>query len=217
MNLQKDRQWSQVWSSEWDFEGDDLLLFNGQIYVPDNLDLQRRIIAQHHDSIVAGHPGCWKTLELISRSYWWPNMSRMIGRYTKTCKTCLQNKILRSKPIRKLHPIPPPQDRWCRVSVDFIRELLESRRFNAIMACVDSVSKQAHFIPTVTTVDTPGTATLYRDSVWKLHGLPEELLTDRGSQFASEMMKELLRLLGIKRALTMAYHPQSDGQTEHIN
>jgi hypothetical protein len=64
--LRRDKQRGQLRRSEWDFEGEDLLLFNGRIYVPDATDLQRRIIAQHHDSLVAGHPGRWKTLELIS-------------------------------------------------------------------------------------------------------------------------------------------------------
>jgi hypothetical protein len=197
VNLRKDHQRGQVRLSEWEFEGEDLLLFNGRVYVPDTGDIRRKIIKQHHDSLVAGHPGRWKTLELVSRNYWWPNMSRMIGRYTSTCNICLRNKILRRKPLGELHPIQPPKERWSRVTVDFIGELPRAHGFNAIMACVDSVSKQAHFIPTITKVDAPGTAALYRDHVWKLHGLPEEVLTDRGSQFASAMLKELYGSLGI--------------------
>jgi hypothetical protein len=103
------------------------------------------------------------------------------------------------------------------MSVDFIGKLPVAHGFNAIMACVDSISKQAHFIPTYTRVDAPGTATLYRDHVWKLHGLPDEVLTDWGPQFASVMLKELYQMLGIKCALTTSYHPQSDGQTKWIN
>jgi hypothetical protein len=134
-------------------------------------------------------------------------MSRMIGKYTSTCNTCLRNKILQRKPLGELNPITPPKDHWGRVSVDFIGELPAAHSFNAIMACVDSVSKRAHFIPTYTKVDAPGTATLYRDHVWKLHGLPDEVLTDRGPQFASVMLKELYQMLGIKCALTTSYHP----------
>jgi hypothetical protein len=64
--LWRDKQWGQLHRSEWNFKGEDLLLFNGHIYVPDAVDLQQRIIAQHHDSLIAGHPGRWKTLELVS-------------------------------------------------------------------------------------------------------------------------------------------------------
>jgi hypothetical protein len=69
----------------------------------------------------------------------------------------------------------------------------------------------------VTTVDAPGTTTLYWDNVWKLHGLPEQLLTDRGTQFALTLIKELLQIIRIKWALTMAYYLQSDRQTECVN
>jgi hypothetical protein len=210
--LWRGKQWGQLHRSEWDFKGEDLLLFNGRIYVPDATDLQQRIIAQHHDSLVAGHPRRWKTLKLISWSYQWLNMSHMIGNYTSTCNTCLRNKILPRKPLGELNPIIPPKDHWGHVSVDFIGELPAAHGFNAIMACIDSVSKRAHFIPTYTRVDAPGTATLYRDHVWKLHGLPDEVLTDRGPQFTSMMLKELYQMLSIKCALTTSYHPQSDGQ-----
>jgi hypothetical protein len=212
--LWRDRQLRR---SEWDFEGEDLLLCNGCIYVLDATDLQRRIIAQHHDSLIAGHPRRWKTLKLILRSYWWPNMSRMIGKYTSTCNTCLRNKILQRKPLGELNPIAPPKNCWGRMSVDFIGELPVAHSFNAIMACVDSVSKRAHFIPTYTRVDSPGTAVLYRDHVWKLHRLSDEVLTDWGPQFTLVMLKELYQMLGIKRMLTTSYHPQSDGQTKQIN
>jgi hypothetical protein len=67
--LQRDKQQGQLRRSEWDFKGEGLLLFNSCIYVPDATDLQQRIIAQHHDSLVAGHPGRWKTLKVILRSY----------------------------------------------------------------------------------------------------------------------------------------------------
>ena len=82
------------------------------------------------------------------------------------------------------------------------------------MVAVDSVSKRAHFIPTTTILNSIGTAALYRDNIWKLHGLLDQFLSDRGTQFASEVIKELLKMLKIEQALTTAYYPQSDGQTE---
>jgi hypothetical protein len=142
---------------------------------------------------------------------------RDLPKNTSTCNTCLRNKILHRKPLGELNPIVPPEDHWGRVSVDFIGELPAAHGFNAIMACIDSVSKRAHFIPTYTRVDAPETAVLYRDHVWKLHGLPDKVLTDRGPQFASVMLKELYQMLGIKCTLTTLYHPQSDGQTKQIN
>lgn len=109
--LQKDRRLGQIRKSEWG-QADGLLTFGGRIYVPDTNDLRRRLMAQYHDSRVAGHPGRAKTLELISRDYWWPQMSRHVGAYTRSCEVCLRNKIVRRKPIGELHPLRAPEGRW---------------------------------------------------------------------------------------------------------
>jgi hypothetical protein len=85
------------------------------------------------------------------------------------------------------------------------------------MVVVDSVNKTAHFIPTFVTVSAAGSARLFVQHVWKHHGLPRRVISDRGPQFVAEFTRELYRLLGIKVAATTAYHPQGDGQTERVN
>jgi transposase InsO family protein len=85
------------------------------------------------------------------------------------------------------------------------------------MVVMDSMSKHSHFIPTHTTVTSAGCARLYLQNVWKLHGLPLSVLSDRGPQFIASFMHKLYRLLDVKIVASTAYHPQSDGQTEHIN
>ena len=74
-----------------------------------------------------------------------------------------------------------------------------------------------HAMPTTSSVTAEGVARLFRDNVWKFHGLPEKTLSDRGPQFTSKVMRELNRLLGIKTATSMVYHPQTDGQTKRVN
>jgi len=101
--------------------------------------------------------------------------------------------------------------------VDFIVELPSSSGYDAVMTVVDSVSKRAHFIPTYTTVTAEGAARLFLHHVWKLHGLPGQVVSDRGSQFVAEFTRELYKKLGIKIATTTAWHPQADGQTERVN
>ena len=205
-----------VRSLEW-LEADGLLYFRGKIYVPPTSDLRRKIVALHHDTRLAGHPGRWKTLELVSRNYWWPGISRYVGKYTSTCDLCLRTKVQRQPPTGHLDPLPTPANRWEHISVDFIVELPESAGYDAVMVVVDSLSKRAHFLPTHTTVTAEGTARLHRDHVWKLHGLPTRVISDRGPQFVAEFTQELFRLLGVESATTTAYHPQADGQTERVN
>jgi len=205
-----------VRSTEWS-EDDRVLRFRGKIYVPRNSDLQRWIVSLCHDTKVAGHPGRWKTLELVSRNYWWPQMSRYIGQYVSTCDLCLRTKPIRQAPVGELHPLRIPDSRWDTLSVDLVVELPLSSGHDAVMTVVDSVSKRAHFIPTHTMVTAEGAARLFLHQVWKLHGLPKHVVSDHRPQFVACFTKELYRLLGIKLASSTAWHPQTDGQTERVN
>jgi len=144
-------------------------------------------------------------------------MSRYIGQYVSTCDLCLRTKPIRQAPVGELHPLQIPDSRWDTLSVDFVVELPLSSRYNAVMTVVDSVSKRAHFIPTHMTVTVEGVARLFLHQVWKLHGLPKHVVSDRGPQFIAHFTKELYRLLGIKLASSTAWHPQTDRQTEHVN
>ena len=205
-----------VRSTEWS-ENKGLLQFRGKIYVLWNVDLRRQVVSLCHDMKVAGHPGCWKTLELVSRNYWWPQMSRYIRQYISICDLCIRMKPIRQAPVGKLNPLQIPDSRWDTLSVDFVVELLLSSRHDAVMTVVDSVSKRAHFIPMHMTVTVEGAARLFLHQVWKLHSLPKCIISDHGPQFVARFTQELYRLLGIKLASSTAWHPQTDGQTERVN
>jgi hypothetical protein len=214
--LHMDRTRGTVKSAEW-MEQEGLLMFQGKIYVPTDRDLHRRIVLQHHDTRIAGHAGRWKTLELVAQNYWWPQMSRFIGLYVKTCDLCQRTKVQRNLPVGELHPLETPLERWDTLSVDFVVELPKLHGFDAIMVIVNTLGKRAHFIPTHTTVTAEGTASLFLKEVWKHHGTPLRVVSDREPQFIAEFTRELYRLLGIKLATSTACHPQTDGQTEWVN
>jgi hypothetical protein len=196
---------------------DNLVLYEGLVYIPDNDDLKLRVLQQYHDSPVAGHLGQAKTLELVSREFHWSRMGPYINEYVRSCDICARNKSPRHKRHGVLHPLPIPPASWSSVSMDFIVELPESNGFNAIFVCVDRFTKMAHFCPTTTNVTSEVAADLYLRHVFKHHGLPTDIVSDRGTQFVSRFSKRLYELCKIKHNKSTAYHPQSDGQTERVN
>jgi len=103
------------------------------------------------------------------------------------------------------------------LSVDFVVELPLSSSHDAVMTVVDSVLKQAHFILAHTIVTAEGAARLFLHQVWKLHSLPKCVISNRRPQFVAHFTRELYRLLGIKLASSIAWHPQTNGQTECVN
>jgi transposase InsO family protein len=214
--LQKDKGRGMVKSAEWS-ESDGLLMFHGKIYVPNDRDLRHCIVKQHHDTCIARHAGRFKTLEPVSHNYWWPQMSRYISIYVKHCDLCNRTKVQHRRPFGKLHPSETPGAPWEVISVHFIVELPESHGYDAIMCVVDSLTKCTHFILTHTTINAEGTTLLFLKEVWKHHGTPQAVVSDRGPQFIAAFMRELYKLLGIKLAMSTAYHPQTDSQTERIN
>jgi len=100
--------------------------------------------------------------------------------------------------------------------VDFIIKLLVVARKDTILVVYDRLSKMTYFVATTEGTLAEGLARLFRDNVWKLHGLPESV-SDREPQFAAELIKELNRMLGIETRLSIAFHPQTDEQTEQMN
>ena len=190
---------------------------DGRILVPDDVSLRTQIIRQFHTTPTAGHPGVAKTLELIQRNYFWPSISIHVANFVKSCPECQQTKIFPSKVSGLLQPIPPSTIPWEEVTADFIVELPVSEGNDTILVVVDRCTKRAHFIGTDTTVDAERSAMLFHQYVWKHHGWPKKIITDRGPQFAAKFTIALNKLLGTSTALSTAYHPQTDGQTERTN
>jgi len=110
-----------------------------------------------------------------------------------------------------------PEKPWIYISADFITKLPLAQGYDLILVVVDRLTKMVHFIPTTEKTSAEGLARLFRDNVWKLHGLSESIISDRGPQFAAGLMRELNEMLGIKSKLSTAFHPQTDGQTERVN
>ena len=101
--------------------------------------------------------------------------------------------------------------------MDFIEGLLKSRGMTVIFVVVDRLSKYTHFIPLAHPYSAASVAQLFLDNVYKLHGLPTSIVSDRDKIFIRKFLQELFHLLGAQLKLSTSYHPQMDGQTEMVN
>ena len=173
--------------SEWSLDNG-ILYHREKVYVP-NSDLRCHISTLCHDSKIAGHAGRWKTLELVSRNYWWPQMLRYISRYFSTRDMCLRTKASQQSPVRELHLLPISNAPWDTISVDFIVELPESEGKDAVMVVVDSVTKCGRFVDTLTMLSAAGMVRLYIQHIWKHHSLPK-VVSNRGPQFIAEFITD---------------------------
>jgi len=156
-------------------------------------------------------------VELVTRNYWWLGVTRDIGRYVEECYLYQRMKNRTEEVVGKLKLSEVPKKPWTHLMVDFITKLLIAARKNTILVVCDQLSKMMYFVATTEGTSAEGLVRLFRDNVWKLHGLLESVVLDRGPQFAAELTKELNRMLGIEMKLLTAFHPQMDGQTEQIN
>ena len=118
-------------------------------------------------------------------------MQKDIRKYITGCEKCQRVKPLRQKPKSVLHPHDVPSEPWQIISVDLIGELPESHGCNGICVFVDRFTKQIHAIPTNMTITSEGMAKMYKDQIFRLHGIPTKIIHDRGPQFDSHFMKDL--------------------------
>ncbi|KAE8235599.1 hypothetical protein A4X06_0g9818 [Tilletia controversa] len=138
-------------------------------------------------------------------------MRNFVNTYVLTCDTCQRNKIPRHRPYGLLQPLPVATSPWSSISIDHIVELPPSNGFDSILVIVCRLTKQAHFVPANTTDTSTTLAQHFINNVYRLHGLPIDIVSDRGSTFTSRWWSEVLALLRIKPNLSTAFHPQSDG------
>lgn len=202
-------------SSKFEFKNN-LLYFEGRLYVPEG-KARLRVLQARHDFPAAGHFGYNKTLELISRDFWWPQMWKSVKDFVQSCDICSRSKIPRHRPYGLLQPLPIPEQPWSSVSMDFITDLPNSRSYDSIFVIVDRFTKMAHFMPCTKSITGEETAKLFIDNIYRYHGLPKDIISDRGTQFVSRFWRTLFKILKVDIKLSSAFHPQTDGQTERVN
>lgn len=186
--------------------------------IPNNSDLRLTLLHDAHDSLIAGHLGFDKTYDTIRRSVYWPRIARDTRQYVATCEACQRNKHSTQRPAGLLQSLPIPAQRWSTVSMDFIVQLPRTPRgFDAITVFVDKLTKQVHFVASKTKDTASDVARIFFDNIFRLHGMPTVIVSDRDTKFTSRFWQELHRLMDVKLAMSTAFHPQIDGQTERAN
>ena len=189
-----------------------------RVYVPDAPGLRHAVIREVHDSPYCGHVGPRKTLTAISRLFYWPCMKGQVIHYVRSCLSCQHHKASNKKRAGLLQPLPIPGRRWQSIACDFITGLpMTKNGYNAILVFVDRLSKMVHLVPTTDSCTSQEFAKLFVHNVWRMHGIPMDIVCDRGTQFASEFWSEVCSLIGTRRSLSSAWHPESDGITERYN
>ena len=190
-----------------------------RIYIPeDATSLQQSILQLHHDSAAAGHLGVDKTLASILRFFYWPRIAATVRDYVSSCDDCQHNKPTNSQPAGLLQPLPIPEQPWQHISMDLITQLPRTKDgWDSIFVVVDRLTKMIHARPTKTDVTAPQLAQIFIDSVFRQHGLPQAIVSDRDPKFTSNFWTAVMKRIRCQQAMSTARHPQTDGQTERAN
>jgi hypothetical protein len=197
-----------------DFVLQDGFVFKGtQLCIPE-CSLRTKIIQELHRE---GHVGRDRTYLLVAASYFWPSLQKEVGRFVARCRICQVAKGGATNAGLYM-PLLVPIRLWSNISMDFVLGLPRTQQgFDSIFVVVDRFSKMTHFISCKKTTDAVNVAELFFREVYRLHGLPESIVLDRDTRFLSHFWRSLWKMVNTRLNFSIAYHPQSDGQTEVVN
>ncbi|KAL0382986.1 UNVERIFIED_CONTAM: hypothetical protein Scaly_0585900 [Sesamum calycinum] len=172
----------------------DLVLFKGRFFIPDHEDLRPSLLREFHSSPIGGHSGVQATFARLATAYYWPNTMSDV----------------------KAFPLPLPRRVWEDISMDFITHLSASAGKIIVWVVVDRLSKSAHFVGLPSRFSAASLTAAFAIEIYRLHGMPKTIVSDRDPLFLSHFWQELFKINGTSLAFSSAYHPQSDGQTEAL-
>jgi hypothetical protein len=164
-----------------------LLRYNGRIWIGHNLSLQNKLLHECHSSSLGGHSGVPVTYARMKQMFAWRGMKSDVHHFVKACLVCQQAKPDRSKLPGKLQPLPVPSGAWQTISLDFVEGLPTSGYANCILVAVDSFTKYGHFLPLHHPFTALSVAKLFLHNIYKLHGMPLAIVSDRDRIFISQL------------------------------
>lgn len=186
-----------------------------QILVPSSL--QQSVLCVAHDGIMAGHCGIRRTLQRVLSNFFWPGVRCAVKRYCRTCDICQKTVSKGRVPCVPLEKMPVIQEPFKRIAIDLVGPFqpVSANGYRYVLTIVDVATRYPEAVP-LKKIDTVSVAEALV-SVFARMGCPEEILSDCGTQFVSDLMKEIFRLLSIKSVHTSPYHAQSNGLVERFN
>lgn len=167
--------------------------------------------------IVCHHLVTTPTIHFTQNRFWWPTLNTDITQYVKQCRTCNMHKPSHQLPAGLLRPLPLPQRPWSHIAIDFITVFQSSNNCTTILTIIDRFSKACRLLPLPKLPTALQTAKHLCNWVFRLYGLPEDILSDRGPQFTFRLWSALFQALNVNVTQTSGYHPQSNGQVERLN
>jgi hypothetical protein len=195
--------------------------YRNKAYVPSKH--REALIKEFHASPAHGHQGIAKTYERFKRHFDFPGSKAAITTMIKDCEVCARTKASRHKPYGELQALPVPARAWASVTMDLIVKLPRSRdpvsntSYDSILVIVERLTKYGRFVPINESHTAEDLTNIVIREIVSNHGLPDEIITDRGTTFASRFFTALTARLGVNSKLSTAFHPQTDGQTERLN
>jgi hypothetical protein len=181
-------------------------------------NLHQLILREAHDSAYSIHPGSTKMYQDLKEKYWWYSLKTDVATHVALCDVCQRVKAEHQRIVGLLQPLQVPEWKWEEIGMDFTVGLPRTRDgYDSIWVIVDRMTKVAHFIPVKTTYLGAQLAELYMSMIVCLLGVPNKIVSDRGTQFTSRFGKRLHESMDTMLNFSSAYHPQTDGQTERTN
>ncbi|KIO11093.1 hypothetical protein M404DRAFT_57062, partial [Pisolithus tinctorius Marx 270] len=167
------------------------------------------------------HLGPAKTIAYLRDNVWWKNINADVDAYCKSCITCQTSKPNNHANYGLLKTLDVPNYPWETIGIDFVGPLPDSKTLNGsfdmILVVIDHLTSMIHLIPTKQTYRAKDIAEVMFDRVYKHHGMPRNIVSDRDSLFTSVFWTRLNELTGSELRLSSSYHPQTDGMTERAN
>lgn len=194
-----------------------LLRYKNRIYVGQSTDIRQRLLQSFHNSTFGGHSGMKVTYHKLKKIFYWPKMKKDVDRQMTECPTCQIAKPEHIHVPGLLDPLQIPEMAWTHISMDFIEGLPKSHGKDVILVVVDRLTKYAHFVAMSHPFDTQDVIQVFMENVYRLHGMPVAIVSDRDRIFTSELFQNVFKAMGTALRFSTSYHPQSDGQTERVN